>query len=113
MIYSQSVILKTVIAVGAVSSTLAIPLPSSLDLTDSFDGPAPASALSLAQTLGAPPTPVILPAMSLGQSVEKQECDIHLVNIVENNEQPHGVGFICVIPCFIGLTIFLAESPTV
>ncbi|KAJ3928128.1 MAG: hypothetical protein NXY57DRAFT_964820 [Lentinula lateritia] len=90
MIYSQSVILKTVIAVGAVSSTLAIPLPSSLDLTDSFDGPAPASALSLAQTLGAPPTPVILPAMSLGQSVEKQECDIHLVNIVENNEQPHG-----------------------
>ncbi|KAJ3866775.1 hypothetical protein EV359DRAFT_62069 [Lentinula novae-zelandiae] len=93
MIYSQSVILKTVIAVGAVSSTLAIPLPSSLDLTDSFDGPAPSSALSLAQTLGAPPTPVILPAMSLGQSVEKQESDIHSVNIVENNEQPHGVGF--------------------
>ncbi|KAH7874887.1 uncharacterized protein C8R40DRAFT_1069804 [Lentinula edodes] len=93
MIYSESVILKTVIAVGAVSSTLAIPLPSSLDLTDSFDGPAPASALSLAQTLGAPPTPVILPAISLGQSVEKQESDIHSVNIGENNEQPHGVGF--------------------
>ncbi|KAF8830941.1 hypothetical protein HHX47_DHR1000138 [Lentinula edodes] len=90
MIYSQSVILKTVIAVGAVSSTLAIPLPSSLDLTDSFDGPAPASALSLAQTLGAPSTLVILPDMSLGQSVEKHESDMHFVNIVENNEQPHG-----------------------
>ncbi|KAJ4482916.1 hypothetical protein C8J55DRAFT_510980 [Lentinula edodes] len=90
MIYSQSVILKAVIAAGAASSTLAIPLPYSLDLTDSFDGPAPASALSVAQTLGAPPTPVILPAMSLGQSVEKQESDIHSVNIVENNEQPHG-----------------------
>ncbi|KAJ3850978.1 hypothetical protein EV368DRAFT_66121 [Lentinula lateritia] len=93
MIYSQSVILKTVIAVGAVSSTLAIPLPSSLDLTDSFDGLVPASALSLAQASGAASTPVTLPAMSLGQLAENQESDIHVANIVENNEKPHEVGF--------------------
>lgn len=130
MVYSRSV-LKAVIAVGAASSALAIPLPST---SATPEGAPAASATGLTQATavgsdavppvtGIPPTPqtaagsTLPPAQALGgPSSQARALNAREFNIIfEEDEKPHKVGPIYVpisfSPVFLNNNIRLTASP--